>query len=352
MNRELVRLLTLAGYPDADDPDLWQRTVMFNNRGAVPRPSDQDRNYVWRGFHLLMVDRHGTPTHFAKCRSADDQPLEHESRVLQALSSDAALQRIIPQNRSACSEVLRVQLSRWLPGVTFEQIAPGMPAADWGSAAQAILDNASAVGARAAELMPDLLGSEGMIDPAAEAGAHFFTLRREGVEAEILDPLESLLADAPRLPRRLQHGDLWPGNVLRWEDDWWLLDFEVFGRVQVPLYDVFHLLRSNPERRRNPARWLGAADSSTSAWTRASRAVLHHFVTDLELTPAAVGGAYLSYLVEFTARMHSGGAPHGFRAPYLEELRLVAADAGAGTALEALVPLDQATDQVAAKSDR
>lgn len=352
MNRELLRLLKLAGYPDADEPDLWQRTVMFNNRGAVPRPPHHDSDYVWRGFHLLMVDQRGTPTHFAKCRAADDSPLERECRVLEALGADPVLRRTIPQNRSACSEAIRLQVSRWLPGVTFERIAPNLEAAAWGAAVQTILERASLVSDRAAALLPDLLSPQPMIDPMAEATDHLTTLRREGIEPGLIDPITVALTGAPQLPRRLQHGDLWPGNIIRWDDDWWLLDFEVFGRVQVPLYDVFHLLRASPGRRANSSRWLGADDAPPCAWTDVSRAVLAHFIATLELTPAAVGGAYLSYLVEFTARMHSRGAPPRFRAPYIEELRLVAAELESGTPLDDLVPLTPPPAQEAVISER
>ena len=234
MNRELRRLLELAGYPDANEPDLWQRAVMFNNVGAIPRPSHHDRDYVWHGFHLLLVDRRGNPTHFAKCRSADDAPLERECTVLAILGPDPVLQRVIPQNRSASSQMIRLQLTRWLPGVTLERMAPGMEAGVWGEAVQTILERASLVSDRAAALLPDLLGPQPTIDLMAEATDHLTTLRREGIEPGLIDPIAAALADAPPVPRRLQHGDLWPGNIIHWEDDWWLLDFEAFGRVQVP----------------------------------------------------------------------------------------------------------------------
>ena len=149
----------------------------------------------------------------------------------------------------------------------------------------------------------------------------------------------------PPLPRQLQHGDLWPGNIIGWGGDWWLLDFEVFGRVQVPLHDVFHLLRANPGPGVQTKRGLSAGPGvHRPGWSEPSRAVLGGFAARLGLSPAAVGGAYLYYLLEVTARLHGRSAPHWFRAPYLDELRLVAADLETGLPLEALVPLPEVED--------
>lgn len=330
----------MAGYPDTNDPDLWQRVVIVHNRGAIPRPARYDRDKEWHGFHLLIMDRRGTPTHLAKCRSADDPPLQRECLVLGTLGMDPVLQRIIPYNRSANSEVFRLQLSRWLPGATLERMAPRMAAGVWSAAVQSILDKASLVSDRAAALLPELLGPQPTITVMAEAADDIATLRREGVALGTLDPITAALADAPPLPRQLQHGDLWPGNIIGWDGDWWLLDFEVFGRVQVPLHDVFHLIRANPSRDAQTTRALSAGPGGhRPGWSEPSRALLGGFAARLNLSPAAVGGAYLYYLVEFTARLHAQRAPYGFRAPYLDELRLVAADLETGLSLEALVPL-------------
>ncbi len=73
-------------------------------------------------------------------------------------------------------------------------------------------------------------------------------------------------------------------------------------------------------------------------------AVLGGFAARLGLNPAVVGGAYLYYLVEFTARMLGQRAPQGFLAPYLDELRLVAADLERGLPLETLIPLPAVED--------
>src|SRR5881397_3247923 len=55
------------------------------------------------------------------------------------------------------------------------------------------------------------------------------------------DPPECTTLLGQRSP---QHGDLWPSNVVHSGGSWWLLDFEVFGEVQVPLYDVCHFVRT------------------------------------------------------------------------------------------------------------
>lgn len=340
MNRELSHLLACAGYPHADDPDLWQRVVLLHNMGAVPRPQHQSSDFVMRGFHLLLLDRGGRPSHFAKCRSTDDPLLIRECHVLATLCADPQLQRVIPISRSANSDVLRLQLSSWLPGMTFLKAAAGLGPARWSVAAQSILEEAHLVATRAAVLLPDLLEDGPTVEPLTAARPHLVTLAEAGVSQNILESLERGLAVAPSLPRQLQHGDLWPGNVVQGRDAWWLLDFEEFGQVQVALYDVLHLLRSNPGRVGSRSRWLGdGSGGHRSEWAEASRKVLRHFTTKLGLSPEAVAGAYLYYLVQITARMHGQGMPGGFRDPYVDELGRVAADLAADNRLEALVPL-------------
>lgn len=345
MNREIIRLLALAGYPDANDPALWRRVVMLHNYGAVPRPDMHDPDYVWRGFHLLLLDHRGHPRYFAKCRAADDEPLALESQTLAKLSADAALKHIIPACQSARSDRMLIQLSRWVPGPTLERIGPRLGPSSWKNAVQAILDAADLVAGRAEELLPNLMGSDMKISPALAARKPLEVMERKGVSGDIIAPIQEALQKAPLLNRRLQHGDLWPGNVIQWDGTWWLLDFEVYGRVQIPLYDVLHLLRANPGRDDQTTRWLSAGPGGhRPGWSQPSRVVLSGFAARMGLSPAAVGGAYLYYLVEFTARMHGRGAPPEFRAPYLNELRLVAADLESGLPLEALVPLPEVED--------
>src|SRR3989442_6506944 len=46
------------------------------------------------------------------------------------------------------------------------------------------------------------------------------------------------------LGRRLQHGDLFPGNIIRWAGSWWLVDLARYGWCQVPMFDAYHFVRS------------------------------------------------------------------------------------------------------------
>jgi len=339
VNQTLGQLLLQAGLPAGAGKDLWRRVIMLHNSGAVPRPESLDQDFVWRGFHLLLLDSRGTPSHFAKCRSADDEALERESRVLSVLSSDPQLERVLPRNGTANSEVLRLLLSQWVPGDTFERIGPDLDVALWREAAREILVRASLVSRRAELLLPDLLGGEDHVSAEVELEPHLTALARAGVGRQVLDPIELALQRAPLLPRRVQHGDLWPGNIIRWNDDWWLLDFEAYAQVQLPLYDVFHLLRSNPGGVR---RLLATGrDGSASGWFAAVLELLKQFADDLDLDPAQVGCAYLGYLVEFTSRMHGRGVPDTFRRPYLDDLERVAEALSGGAELSDLVPLDQ-----------
>lgn len=86
------------------------------------------------------------------------------------------------------------------------------------------------------------------------------TLAQFGQSASVADECARLLDRAnaswldsqPVIP---QHGDLFPGNLLHYGQQWHVLDWESFGIVDLPFYDLFTLLLSllcakgyNPEQ--------------------------------------------------------------------------------------------------------
>src|SRR5207302_4928326 len=113
-----------------------------------------------------------------------------------------------------------------------------------------------------------------LLEEAAPPLAH---LKNAGVEPEYIRAVEQALGAVAPVSRRLQHGDLWPGNVLQRPNGWALIDFAEFGHAQVPMYDVFHMLQSNPGRSVGPTSqaWLQVGVGAVEdRWTKASRDVV------------------------------------------------------------------------------
>ena len=120
MNPELLHLLAEAGIRRRL---AWHDIVVLNNYGPVPVPLEwaRDRN-VERGLNFLILDG-VRPTHFCKCRSADNSNLNWETSIRRSLSAvDAGLR--VPSVEAATSNVLSVQTSRFLDGPHFGMIVP------------------------------------------------------------------------------------------------------------------------------------------------------------------------------------------------------------------------------------
>ncbi len=341
MNGTLGGLLAQAGFPRTNETDLWRRAILLHNAGAVPQPdSGGTATAVSRGFHLLLLDKRDSPSHFAKCRTAEDRVFERESRLLSVLSRDPTLGSILPLSGSASSETMRVLVSVWVAGDTFERVGPGLSSREWYSAARSILTAADLVSQRAEVLLPDLLTGDSELTPGEELARQLTSLAAAGVDRSTVEPIANALQQAPRLPRHLQHGDLWPGNVVGWNGSWWLLDFEAYGKVQFPLFDVYQLLRSSPiVGHAVPATQAGVA--GPAGWDPGRFELLRHFASQLELTPEQTAAAYLCYLVAMTSRLHRTDDANSYGLPYLEELRQAAAALQGGVGLGNLVPLAQ-----------
>ena len=121
MNRELARLLATAGYERALEADAWRSVIVVNNFGSVPKLPDLPPEFALRGFKLLLLDASGTPTHFARCGTAADLALLREGEILEALSRAPELARSVPHTRSVSSSQLRVLVSTYLSGKTYDQ---------------------------------------------------------------------------------------------------------------------------------------------------------------------------------------------------------------------------------------
>ena len=314
---------------------------MVQNYGTIPPAVEKHGFYVWnRGFNLLLLGRDGVPRYFCKCRPTADHNLARETAVLQALNRDAELSGVAPWTRGARCEELQLQVSEYIPGQSYTQTVPRLGENAWTASMGEILALARRVSSRAPSLVPDLLAGAGLValhDGVAEALGE---LAAAGLSEGQLGALEAALRRAGTLPRLLQHGDLWPANVLWHRGSWRLLDFESFGRVQVPLYDVYHFVRTcwflRQPRLDVAGAWLDCLASDDGA-ADPCRRTMRREARELGLNAAQAIGALVYYLVDIAAQFHKRGLPRSFWEPLALEVRRVADALNAGTPLEELV---------------
>ena len=249
MKSELVTALMSAGMPfePTERPDQ-HRVVIVASRGAIPPPVSLPGDFVWnRGFNLLVLDKGGSPSHYCKCRPLDDHLLPHETRVRQVLSHDPRLSSLVPYACQTETRRFRLQASGYISGTPLNTMLRTLRPAELLSTLSQVLKAAEKVSRVAADLLPDLFHNDRPADLARDVDPALAYLGRRGVASVIITTLRNTLLAAGALPRRLQHGDLWPGNVVVTKRRWWILDFELFGQIQVPLYDACHLLRTSSD---------------------------------------------------------------------------------------------------------
>ena len=339
MNAELLGLLKEAGYSGADDADLDSRVVVVHNQGSVPRPKDLPADFAQSGFKLLLLGRNGRPTHFARCGSVDDRALEREGRLLEVLCRSPRLARMVPATTGVTSGAIRVLLTAFIPGRLYDDYVHTQGPGAWARDVADIMSVRWTISDEASRILPQLLGGGATVRPVEEAHSRLAVLRNAGIEARDLRVLEDTLAKGGELPRVLQHGDLWPGNVIRHQGSWWLIDFAEFAEVQVPMYDVFHMLQSNPGRQsaRTQHAWLtlgpGALDDR---WSEAARTIVHRHAAQRGYTPFQVGAALVYYLVHLSAYRLRDGVPREYSEAYVRELLRVATELRQGSPAERL----------------
>src|SRR5207253_6463326 len=116
---------------------------------------------------------------------------------------------------------------------------------EWMGAMRGILATVSRLAERAAVLLPDQ-GEQETVRPGDAVRPLLNILEIVGLPNESLHLLATAADAAPAVLMRPQHGDLWPANLIQRDDGgWWVLDFEMYGRIRVPLHDVFHLVRTS-----------------------------------------------------------------------------------------------------------
>jgi hypothetical protein len=328
INAELAELLVAAGCGvGADIESAWSRVVMVHNVSRVPRGGPRRTGTLTnRGFNLLLLDDHGEPSHYVKCRQAGDATLQRETRIMAALHAHPDLQSIVPSARALASERLELHVAPYVEGENFQASVDKLSARAWASAASGILLAADRVADLAPTLCAELASSAGRAYMEQEVNLTLRRILALGLPPEDVEPLRRAIAIASAAPRHAQHGDLWPANIVRTRTGWQFLDFEDYGIVQMPLFDTLHLVRYAPGLpTTEPGGWLGAMSGPDTSWTRAIRGVVAAAVERGHLSDDIVTGATAYYLVAMAVRLHERGNPRSSWEPVLLEASEMAA---------------------------
>jgi hypothetical protein len=327
VNPRLGRLLTeLTGSDVWTEPGAWTRAAIVNSIGRIPPSLAVPGDFLWnRGFNMYLLDPRGLPRYFCKCRPAADGILRRASVIREALWKDLALRAIIPYSRSGADERVQVQVSDYVAGETYGRLAARSDPAAWEASLRSLVTIAGLFSTRAPAILPELMPDTQPLVLVDAAAPHRASLARAGVSRHDLDALFGALASAGTVPRVLQHGDLSARNVIGAGDSWWVVDFETFGLVQVPLYDTFQLLRTSYEQRRarssrGGATWL---DEMTRGGARAAvcRRVVSWASARHGLEAEQTIGALLFYLVHTAAHLYERRLPGALMSGSLADVR-------------------------------
>lgn len=328
-------MLARLGVGGMDRPDAWRRLIMVRNFTPVPPLPGPP---TW-GFKFLILGRTGTPEWFGRCGWGTPEVMRTESALLDALSADPVTAQHVPESRTARDGASMVQISRHLGPAAYHLTIRQRSAAQWAQDATAILTVCETVMARARAFPAGHFTAdpvafrrrqfEGDCDVLAAAGIDTSCLHRWRT---LLDPL---LVTAPCV---LQHGDLWPANVLKAEGRWWLIDFTECGMVWMPGYDLFLLLVNSPTG--FSTAWIAPTPGvALDSWDAARQQVMAQFVRRHMLSAHQLGLLLLYFLVRLTAHRLRPGVPAELSSHWLAEIRRVDAFLEAGQAPAHLTPL-------------
>lgn len=333
MNNELNGLLRLLGVDGVDDRNAWRCMSMVLNHGCVPSRQGLPS---W-GFKLLILDRRGRPEWFARCSWSSRSEMLRETELLDALTLDPFAHEHVPEHRTGYTERIFVQLNRHLGARAYSAQLPRINVARWASDVGGIIDVAEALMERATALVPALRAHASAADRKSSVGADLARIAHAGVSSRAIESLALSLKPIGELPFVLQHGDLWPSNVIRSADRWWVIDYSECGFVWVPLYDVFHLLHNGPPSATQL--WYAQAwGKLPDAWSRARWALVRRCAERHGLSARDVGTCLVHYLVHLAAYRLRPGVPLMWSTALLATIEQVGSFLADGGTTATLIP--------------
>jgi hypothetical protein len=330
MNREIARLLAEAGVTEPFD---WKDIVIRQNYAMVPTPSGAgDLAAMNVGFNLNVLS-HGSPIYFAKCRDAGDPELQRSTAIRNCLAGERDDGLSVSPAGIASSGRMTVQVSRFIPGSNLGEVVLGLTIPEYlgmlrtvlfGNAAlsRLVMSEPGLLEARPATLSLSAIASR-VVDDAAQLAA---------LDHGEHSALTAALLAAGDVPSRPQHGDLWWANLLASGGRIWLLDFDSYGEIRVPLFDDLTFMLGTLGVRggslADAVEWLG----SEEAEARDCRALLLERAEADGLTVQQIDGVIVYYLAHMAFDVHRrAGAVYG--APHVAAFRFAAQRLASGRRL-------------------
>jgi hypothetical protein len=285
-------------------------TIVVHNTGAIPPvriPGDDSSGQP--GFNVIVAER-GRVSYFCKCRPAGDAALTHEGAIGDILTREPSTTAHVAATHLRRGDVMDVLVVRRLPGRPYYELLVKEGDARWMSSVATVLGLVEQMASCVGNALPALRGPAAL-RLADEGRWALSVLVDQGLSPGRADTLGAALARAGEVPARLQHGDLWPPNVLVDGASWYVLDFEQFGRIRVPLYDLLHMLHMCSEVRRPAAAseqpWAERLVTGDPAEARPVALTWRVAQRD-RLPPASAFGALVYYVVDMAARVRARGA--------------------------------------------
>jgi hypothetical protein len=311
-------------------PD-WSRIILLQNMAGVPTTRLLTDTYVGSlGFNFMVLGPDGRPSYFCKCRPLANARLRHELAVLTTLGADHRTRETVPRTWGVKSEELQLLVSEYIRGTPFDRSVVSLSASRWVDSMTEILGVESRVAQTVADVLPERVADSVSMREAGNPSLSY--LAATGLlEADAVSAMDEALRRGGRVAAHPQHGDLWPQNIVGSRGSWWLLDFEAFGTVVVPLYDAWHLVRTCSDLRRHWARkygstpelWIdrlvGRGDEPEASWHTIAVAAREH---GLDSNQIVAGLVY--YVSHIASEFHKRGGPRWYWEPHIREARRLA----------------------------
>lgn len=300
---KLVDVLVSLGVSELESAEAWRRVVLVRNMSAAPA---QYGTVPW-GFKFIVLDTSGNPAWFGRCGWATTERMRVECELLDWLGRDSFARCHVPEARYTFVGTDAVQISRHLGNAAYSLKMSGRSPQRWVLDVSQILATAESILGRVQEAPEGSLSVIRSVPRIEQVAADCEVLRRNKVQATRIGRIESILLEtAGDVPFLLQHGDLWPANILEAQGRWWLIDFSECGLVWTPGYDLFMLLANSPGG--FSTQWIGSQSMDAyNEWDQARLRIVHEFASRHGWTSHQVGIMLLHFLLRLTAyRMRPG----------------------------------------------
>lgn len=327
MNSEIARLLAEAGVPGTVG---WEDVVIRQNYAiTVAPPLGAPTPSRSLGFNLSVLSD-GVPAFVAKFRPAGEPELSRSTAIRNFVAADRHDGLSVSPARIASSKRMTVQVSRYLPGCSLGDVILRQSNDEYLGLLRTVLTGNAQL-SRLAMSEPGLLKDRPakftLSAAAAEVVADAATVA--ALDAREHAALVQAVAEAGDMPSRAQHGDLWWSNLLMIDGRVWVLDFDSYGEIRVPLFDdltfMLGTLGLRAESLAGGLERLGADDAEA----RAFRALLVERAEADGLKAGQIEGVIVYYLAHMASEVNrrTGGV---YLAPHAEALRFAARHLVAG----------------------